>query len=116
MIIETKAFGFSLTPSILMHVESRVESGIGFASRSVQRVTVRLDDINATRGGVDKRCRLVVHLRHRRILNVEATHEDLYAAIDAAVHRIRRLILSESRRHLAMERRDPQRPGALALA
>jgi len=113
MLIEIRAMEFELTDAIRRHVESRVEAALGPVARWVRTVTARVDDVNATRGGVDKRCRLVAALRHRGVVTAEATDADLYAAVDAAAARLRRVALRTVRRPFARDRKDPQRPGAL---
>ena len=113
MFIDTRAMGFPLTDAIVRHVESRMESALGAFSRWVLKVTVRLDDVNADRGGIDKRCSVVVALRRHGVEVAEATDADLYAAVDEAASRIRRSVARSAKRHLSRERRDPQRPGAL---
>ena len=113
MLIDTRAIGFAMTDAILAHVEARVESALGPFSRWVLRATVRLEDVNADRGGADKRCSIVVALRRHDIRVAEATNEDLYAAVDKAANRIRRSVRRASKRRLAIARRDPQRPGVL---
>src|SRR3954468_13131179 len=110
MLIDTRAVGFKLTDAILSHVEGRVAATLGFASGRVVRVAVRLDDVNGDRGGPDKRCRVVVTLRHHRTMTAEDVGVDLYAAVDAAAHKARHAVLREVKRHGARERRDAQRP------
>ena len=116
MFIDTRAIDFPLTDAILRHVESRVESALGPVARWVMTVTARLEDVNAVRGGVDKRCRLVAALRRRGVVVAEATDADLYAAVDEAGSRIRRSALRAVTRRVPRERKDPQRPGALVYA
>ena len=113
MLIYTRSMGFSLTDSIRRHVESRVASALAPVARSVITVIARLDDVNAHRGGVDKRCRLVALVRRHGTVVAEATDADLYAAVDGAAGRIRRSAIRAVRRHVPRERKDPQRPGAL---
>jgi putative sigma-54 modulation protein len=115
MLIATRSMGFSLTEAIRRHVESRVEAALGPVARWTVSVTVRLADVNADRGGVDKRCQLVASLRRHGVVVAEATDADLYAAIDEAADRIRRSAVRVVTRHIPRERKDPQRPGALAL-
>jgi putative sigma-54 modulation protein len=113
MLIETKALGFSLTEAIQRHVESRIETALWPFAPAVFSVSVRLRDVNANRGGVDKRCNVVVTLRRRGVVAAEETHADLYIAIDTVAHRLRRAVKRVVKRHLSRERKDPQRPGAL---
>jgi putative sigma-54 modulation protein len=116
MVIDTRALGFKLTDAILSHVEGRVGAALGFAARQVVRVTVRLDDVNGDRGGPDKRCRIVVNLRHHRTVTAEEVGVDLYAAVDAAAQKARHAVLRDVKRHVARERREAQRPGTLVPA
>lgn len=116
MNIDTRAFGFSLTDAIKQHVEARVEAAVGPVSGWILVVSARLDDVNANRGGIDKRCRLVLTLRNRATVVTEAMDENLYAAIDAAASRLRRAALRAVKRPLARERTDAQRPGTLVGA
>jgi ribosome-associated translation inhibitor RaiA len=117
MIIDTRAIGFGLTEAILRHVESRVESALGFAAGHVVRATVRLDDVNGEgRGGADKRCRIVAALRRHRTVTVEAVDADLYAAIDAAAAKARLAALRDVRRSVSLERKGARRPGTLIPA
>ena len=113
MLIDTRAMGFALTDAILRHVEARVESALGPFSRWVRKATVRLEDVNADRGGVDKRCRIVVAIRGQRMEFAEAMNADLYTAVDEAASRIRRSVKRVTKRHLSRDRHDRQRPGAL---
>jgi putative sigma-54 modulation protein len=113
MLIETRAMGFALTDALVRHVESKIESALGPISRWVLKVTTRLEDVNADRGGIDKRCSIVVALRRHGVVVAEATSADLYLAIDEAASRIRTSALRASKKHLGRERRDPQRPFAL---
>ena len=114
MLIDTRAIGFPLTGAILRHVESRVESALGPVARWVLDVTARLEDVNADRGGIDKRCSLVASLRGGRgVVVAEALNEDLYAAVDEAAGRLRRSAIRSVSRPMARDRKDVQRPGAL---
>jgi ribosomal subunit interface protein len=113
MNIDTRAMDFTLTDALRRHAESSVESALGPVSRWVRGVTARLADVNADRGGIDKRCRLVATLRHRGTVVAEATDRDLYAAIAAAAARLRRSAVRAVRRPSARDRKDPQRPGTM---
>jgi ribosomal subunit interface protein len=113
MMIETRAMEFPVTDAIRAHVDARVGAAVGPVARWVLNVTARLEDVNADRGGVDKRARVVATLRHRGAVVAEGTDADLYVAVDLAASRLRRSCLRAVKRHVARERKDPQRPGAL---
>ena len=114
MDIETRTHGFELTPALAERVEHHVRSALDPMSDRITRVTVRLDDVNGgTRGGVDKRCRVVVALAGHGTAVADVTSADLYAAIDDAARRVRRSATRLMTRHVGRERNDPQRPGVL---
>jgi ribosomal subunit interface protein len=119
MWIDVRAMGFSLTDAIREHVESRVQASLGAFAPQIRSVTVRLEDVNAGRGGVDMRCAVLVKLRGRGAgepLVAEALEPDLYVAIDRAAARVRRPVLRQLRRPMTRERRAPHRIGSLAAA
>jgi ribosome-associated translation inhibitor RaiA len=113
MLIDTRAIGFPLTEAIVKHVEARLESALRPFSRWILKTTVRLHDINADRGGIDKRVGVVVAMRRHGVEIAEATDENLYRAVDAAASRARKSVARSAKRRLGRERRAQQRPGAL---
>jgi len=113
MFIEIRAIGFDLTDALRRHVQARMRRAMRPFAREVMTVTARLDDVNADHGGIDKRCSIVVALRHRGMAIAEATCDDLYVAVNEVATRIRRTVERTVRRHVSRERKDRQRPGAL---
>lgn len=113
MLIDTRAIDFPLTAAIHGHVESQVQNALAPVAGRVMKVTARLEDLNADRGGIDKRCTLVAALRRRVVVTVQASSTDLYTAVTEAAGRLRRSALHALRRRTARDRKDPQRPGAL---
>ena len=104
MQIDIQARGFSLTEAL----DNRVHNRLGFtflhASSRVNRVRVRLSDLNGPRGGVDKCCLVEVRLEGLPVVIVEDVQSNMYTAIDRAVGRAvrtvkRRLAQQGSRRH-----------------
>ena len=96
--------GFSLTEALGKHVHNRLGFTFLYASSRVQRVRVRLSDLNGPRGGVDKCCLVEVRLEGLPVVVVEDVQSDMYTAIDRAVGRAartvkRRLSQHGSRRH-----------------
>ena len=60
MKIEIQALNFSLTRAMRMYIERRLGFALSRGYRHVNRILVRLSDINGPRGGNDKRCHLEV--------------------------------------------------------
>jgi ribosome-associated translation inhibitor RaiA len=96
--------GFELTDAIAAHVESRVRLALGTASEQIDAVSVRLTDVNADRGGNDKRCRMVARLRNLPAVVVEMTHADLYAAIDGAAASAKEAVWRHLKRRRTLRR------------
>lgn len=105
MQIDTHTHGFALTEGLNAHLQRRLRFALGRIGASVQRVVVRLSDINAERGGIDKRCRLQLQLPGQPDVVVEDTRSDLYAAIGAAVERAGRALGRRSGRLRQLMRR-----------
>lgn len=95
---------FELTDAIVQHVEGRVKLALGTASDRISAVSVFVADINAGRGGTDKRCRIVVWLRNFRAVVVEAVHADLYAAVDEAAYRAKETVWRHLKRRRTLRR------------
>lgn len=74
-------------------------------SSSIERVSVRLEDVNGPRGGVDQMCRIKVVLSRLPSIVVEQRHAMLRAAIDRALLSAERAV----RRGLQRRRMKPIR-------
>ncbi|HNP65878.1 MAG TPA: HPF/RaiA family ribosome-associated protein, partial [Woeseiaceae bacterium] len=57
---------------------------------AVVRSSVRVEDVNGPRGGIDKRCRIKVVLRGLPSVVVEELHQSQRDAIDGALPRMER--------------------------
>lgn len=116
MTINIRAINFPITEAIHEWARARVTSALRPFEDSVQRVFVRLQDINSpNRGGVDKRCSIVIAIRGHGGVVTESVDQDLYRAIDDAAARVRRTVARIARRRRTQERADVQRPGALLI-
>jgi hypothetical protein len=75
------------------------------ALRTARRVSVRLDDTNGARRGVDSRCSLTLHMRDGRHIDAEAVTAWQYASITLSAKRLNEAL-----------RRDSTRPSYLSVA
>jgi len=92
MQIDIQARNFSLTDALRSHAERRLRFALTCCDDHIQRVVMRLSDINGPRGGADKRCHLQVVLAGLPDVVIEDTEADLYVAIDRATDRAGRTV------------------------
>ena len=99
-----QALNFPLTSALRGYVKRRLGFTLSTREDHIQRVSVRLSDINGPRGGEDKRCHIQVVLPHMADVVIEDTEEDLYTAIDRAVDRAGRTVGRRLSRHRDLSR------------
>ena len=98
MQIDIQARNFSLTDTLRSHVERRLRYALICCDNHIQRIVMRLSDINGPRGGEDKRCHLQVVLNGMPDVVIEDIEADLYIAIDRAVDRAGRTVVRKIER------------------
>ena len=92
MQINIQSRSFSLTDALREHIKRRLGFALSTRDEHIQRVMVRLSDINGPRGGNDKQCHIQVLLSHLPDVIIEDTEADMYAAIDRAADRAGRTV------------------------
>ncbi len=92
MHIEIQARNFPLTAALYSYIERRLGFVLSSRDEHIQRVLVRLSDINGPRGGADKCCHIQVILSHVPDVIIKDTETDLYVAIDRAADRAGRTV------------------------
>lgn len=92
MQIDIQARNFPLTDALRNHTKRRLGFALSARDDHIQRVIVRLSDINGPRGGADKCCHIQVAIAHLPDVVIEDTEADLYAAIDRAADRAGRTV------------------------
>jgi hypothetical protein len=90
------------------HYRELAELRVRFVMRRlawmISRAQVQLTDVNGPRGGVDKRCQVMLKANGRSVVVISSTASDWRAALDTALARASRLLLRAWRRD-----RDPSR-------
>ena len=104
MQIKIQARSFSLTNALSSHIQRRLHFALTSSADRIQRVMVRLSDINGPRGGSDKRCHIQIVLEGMPDVVIEDTESDLYAAIGRAAGRAGRAVARRLRRRQVRER------------
>ena len=108
MKIDIQSRGFSLTDALHRYAQRRLHFVMSYCGDHINRVVVRLSDVNGPRGGADKRCHIRIVLAGIPSVVVEDTEADLYAAIDRACDRARRTVVRRIDRQLTLIRQhDP---------
>ena len=91
MRIELQASGLELDPTLRNYVEQRVRRSLGRFQRHVERVRVRLTDVNGPKGGdTDIRCKVRADIKPRGELTITEANADPGRATSRAVDRLRR--------------------------
>jgi ribosome-associated translation inhibitor RaiA len=101
--MDIQSRGFPLTAALLEHTERRLQFQLTRATHRIERVMVRLGDINGPRGGEDKFCKVQVVLSRSRSVVIEEGGGDLYAVIERAAERTGRNVarsLARERQHI----------------
>lgn len=93
MLIDIQSRNFSLTDALRSHAERRLRFTLACCDDQIQRIVMRLSDINGPRGGSDKRCHLQLVLSGLPDVVIEDTEADLYVAIDRATDRAGRTLI-----------------------
>lgn len=93
MQIDIQARDFSLTDALRKYAERRIGFALTCCDDHIQKIVMRLSDINGPRGGEDKRCHLQVVLSGLPDVIIEDTESDMYVAIDRATDRAGRTLV-----------------------
>jgi ribosome-associated translation inhibitor RaiA len=92
MELEMRGVNYELNDALKVHIERRLGFALGRFADRIQRLMVRLSDINGPRGGVDKRCQIAVALVPRGVVMIEGAGDDPFALIADAAKRAQRSV------------------------
>jgi len=112
--IDLRSSNVSVSLALHEHIVRRLDFSVRRFAHRIERVVVRLADINGPRGGPDKRCRILAVLDGPETVVVEATDADAYAAVSQATmrleERVARVLMRRRARPLARRRIGPALP------
>ncbi len=111
MKLKISGKSMKLDDTIKEHIERRVYFALSRFSPRIARVSVTIEDVNGTRGGIDKRCRILVKLNGLEEFSAASTEAKVHAAVAAAASRIGRTVQRKLERRRAV-RRPRRRPGS----
>ena len=108
MLIDMQSRHFSLTDTLRNYTEKRLSFIISCCDSHIQRIVIRLSDVNGPRGGIDKHCLIQVVLSKMPDVVIEDTETDLYVAIDRAADRAGRTVIRKiDRQKTLLRQRSP---------
>jgi ribosomal subunit interface protein len=105
MKIDIQARDFDLTDALREYAERRLRFALTANHAYIQRITMRLSDINGPRGGIDKLCNIKVILNTYPDVIIKDVESDMYAAINRAADRAGRNVQRKIRRQRTMQRK-----------
>jgi ribosome-associated translation inhibitor RaiA len=90
--LNVRTIGTASEEGLGEHVRSKLGRKLGKFAPSIERVSVRFEDVNGPRGGVDHVSRIKVVLSDLPSVIVESTGTDATHAFDTASHRVERAV------------------------
>lgn len=92
---------FRLSEALQNHLERRAQFAFGRFAAAVHSIQVTLLDENGPRGGVDKRCRVLVSPRRGESIVVEGRGAQLEPLVDQTLERAARSLARGLKRMMA---------------
>jgi CBS domain-containing protein/ribosome-associated translation inhibitor RaiA len=110
-----RSIGSVLDAADKTYLRRKLGRKLGKFASSIERTSVRVEDVNGPRGGVDKSCRIKVVLTGLPSVVVEERHASLQAALDNAIARIERGVRQTVQRR-SMKQLKPRKGGVKHMA
>ena len=104
MRLQLTAHGIELTPELREYVQRRIHFALGRFSRRIERLWVRLSEVDGPRVSLDKWCTIRVDAGLSQVVVVSERQDDIHAAVALAVDRSARTV---ERRLRLLDRTEP---------
>jgi putative sigma-54 modulation protein len=95
MEVEIRSQNLHLDEETQSHVERRMNFALEQFNSWITRVQVHLEDVNGSRRGVDKQCRILVNIKGGKTIKVEDLDVDMIAAVNRAADRLGQVVSRE---------------------
>jgi putative sigma-54 modulation protein len=90
--LHIRVLGTELGNEDRQSIRRKLDLKLGKFAKAIERVSVRVEDVNGPRGGIDQVCRIKVVVRGQPSVVVEKRDASLNAAIDAALAGVERAV------------------------
>lgn len=106
-----RAVGAPIDAEDRAYLRLKLGTKLGKFARAIERVSVRIKDVNGPRGGIDKVCRIKVVLSGLPSIVIEQQHASLREAMDGALRRTERAVRqSVQRRRTKVRKKKKSSP------
>lgn len=102
--VDLRAHGFELTPALRHYATEHLLAKLDKHGDRIQAVIIRFDDVNGSKGGEDKVCRVEVLVPGQPPLVVEELRNDLRAAMDVVSDRLENALVRKLERRSDLPR------------
>jgi ribosome-associated translation inhibitor RaiA len=102
--VAIRVAGVDVSDDVRADIRRKLGRQIGKFALSIERVTVRLSDVNGPRGGMDQQCQVKVVLSGAPSVVVESQSATMHAAIASAIAGVARAV----RKRLQRQRTRPR--------
>lgn len=115
MLVHVYIKGASSTAKLHTLASKKLNNALSRFSHVVQDVTMRMHDINGPdRGGVDKRCRVVLRLKGNSFVVVEELGVDMTEAINRVADRLHYSVAKQLSHLVKVDRSSIRQNGLIA--
>lgn len=111
MHVTVRGRHIDMSEPLRLHAERRTRFATGAFHERIESLDICIADVNGPRGGVDKRCAIVVTFRSGGSVLARGVDADAYFAVDRAAARVRTLLARRNGVRTA-SRRPAHRPSA----
>jgi putative sigma-54 modulation protein len=99
MKINIRHHGLEVTREDKAYIVNSLEHALGRLDVAIMNATVFLCDINGPRGGIDKECRVLIHLNRGGFLAVEDADDNMSRLIDRIAERAGQSVVRHVKKH-----------------
>jgi ribosome-associated translation inhibitor RaiA len=101
-----RAVGSPIDAPDKAYLRRKLGRKLGKFASWIERASVRIEDVNGPRGGIDKRCRIKIVMSRLPSIVVDERRDSLQGAMDGALARVERAVRQTTERRRTKPRRQ----------